>query len=464
MNRYELQLSKTTIETPNRVGLADASIMKNAGWFVSLRWFVVSVFIVSGAIGFLFESALAGIGISLPYWWLWGLATVLLAANLPLHAITGRFDENTQHSQVVRILWAQITLDLIVVTVLVYNIGTVETFAAFTYLFHIVLACIFFPHWESLLVTCVAALLYLVLVILETARLLPPSGIFLSREAAIATIPFIRIALAAFGVIIWFIVWYITSTLSQTVRTTDQQLSIANDRLILADEEKNTQMLITTHDLKAPFAGIESNIQVLKYQHWDEIPENVRGIIERIDNRAHMLRDRINAILVLGNLKSKTADEISLTTVPMQSLIAGVIDTLHEKAEAKNITLDIDIPEIEVSSDIQQLTTLFANLISNAINYSKDRGTVTLSAVESTEGVSVSIRDQGIGIREDALPEIFDEYFRTKEASRFNRQSTGLGLAIVKVIAEKLKLKVYVESEMGKGTNFVILIPHAAEP
>ena len=74
--------------------------------------------------------------------------------------------------------------------------------------------------------------------------------------------------------------------------------------------------------------------------------------------------------------------------------------------------------------------------------------------------MEVSVRDYGIGIREDALPNIFDEYYRTQEASRFNRESTGLGLAIVKVIAQRFGLSITVESEVGRGTQFIVRFPN----
>ncbi len=464
MKEYELPIQATTLlsESLAGKGLADAAIMQNASWFVTLRWFVVTVFVVFGVVGRVFRTGFEGINVSIPFWWLWALAAVLLIANIPLHLITKNFDENTTRRAVQTNLWTQITLDLMAVTVLVYNIGTVETFAAFTYLFHIVLACIFFPPRESLLVTCVAAMLYLVLVVLEATAVLPPRGILHHPGGSFIAAPIVEVALAFFGVLIWFIVWYITSTLSKTVRRRDQQLSIANDQLILADEEKNRQMLITTHDLKAPFAGIESNIQVLKYQYWDEIPESVHVIIERIDNRAHMLRDRINAILILGNLKSKLSDRLVSESVDLRRLVTDIVETLREKAESRKVSIQIDVASGTVHSDLQQLTMLFSNLIANAISYSRDGGRVTITSIRTDEETSISVKDEGIGIRDDALSAIFDEYFRTKEATKFNRQSTGLGLAIVKVIAQKMKLGIKVQSEIDKGTIFTVIIPHKA--
>jgi signal transduction histidine kinase len=84
---------------------------------------------------------------------------------------------------------------------------------------------------------------------------------------------------------------------------------------------------------------------------------------------------------------------------------------------------------------------------------------VEISAREEADEVRVLVADHGIGIREEVLPRIFDEFFRTKEGARFNRMSTGLGLAIVKEIARRYGLRIRVTSELGKGTTFEVAIP-----
>jgi signal transduction histidine kinase len=84
---------------------------------------------------------------------------------------------------------------------------------------------------------------------------------------------------------------------------------------------------------------------------------------------------------------------------------------------------------------------------------------VEISAREEKDEVRVLVTDHGIGIRDEALPHIFDEFYRTKEGARFNRMSTGLGLAIVKEIARHFGLRITVSSEQEKGTTFEVAIP-----
>ncbi len=433
-------------------------LLHNARWFTSVRWIVAGIFVVVGSGGAFIPGLMSRWGITIPSTELFILAAVLLFANVFFHLFACHFSERTPATTVKANIWIQIILDLLVVTFLVHIIGSTDTFIAFTFLFHIALACIFFPVKESFLVTSLAAALYLANLVLEITGVWSATGIFTGAPpvSEIRLPQLLMFALPA--VFVWFVVWYLVSSLSEAVRKRDQRLSEANEKLIKANQEKNKQMLVTTHDLKAPFAGIENNIQVLKYQFWDEVPSSVRKIIDRIDMRAMTLRERIKDILILGDLKSRTETPKELAPVELKALFEDVVEELREKAEGRKIDLRINIANQRVIGDREQFAMLFSNLIANAISYSREGGTVEVDSEIDSVDVRVRIRDHGIGIREDALPHIFDEYFRTNEAAKFNRLSTGLGLAIAKVIAQNFDLGVKVDSELGKGTEFEVTL------
>jgi signal transduction histidine kinase len=264
---------------------------------------------------------------------------------------------------------------------------------------------------------------------------------------------------AGSAVFIWWVVWYLVSTLSEAVRRRDLQLSDANEQLVRADREKNRQMLITVHELKVPFAGIESNIETLKVLHWARIPPAVGAILERIDMQAQLLRERISAILFLGNLKSREMSQEARSPIEVGSLIDTVLKNIEQKAQERRIQIESRVPSIVVSGNVEQLTVLFTNIVSNAVLYSTEGGLVEISVRVEEDAVRVLVADHGIGVQDEALPHIFDEFYRTKEGARFNRVSTGLGLAIVKEIARRFGLRIRVTSELGKGTTFDVAIP-----
>ncbi len=448
-------------EPSAKAELGSALLLQNARWFWLIRWSVITVFTVAGLIGWLLPGALRSMGLSLPFLYLWALAGVLIAANVVFHVVGSRFPHNPPRAAIKAFLWSEIALDLVIVTLLVHAIGSTRTFISFVYLFHITLACIFFPKRESFLVTLAAAVLYFLAVAGELAGIWPSTSVFDSDAVASPMGSWLALLVAGSAVFIWCVVWYLVSTLSEAVRRRDEQLSAANEQIQAFDREQNRRMLMTVHELKAPFAGIESHIETLKDLHWESIPAPVRPILERVDLRVQVLRERINQILLLGNLRSEEAPREPIGPVEVSPLIDSVLKELDQKARERRIAFEVRMPSLTAPGNAEQLATLFTNLISNAILYSPEGGTVEICAREETDEVSVSVRDHGIGIRDDALPHIFDEFYRTTEGARFNRASTGLGLAIVKEIARQLGLRIRVTSEQGKGTSFEVVIPTA---
>ena len=446
-----------TIGFPEQEGLGNDVLLHNARWFTKLRWIAVSAVILAGLAGRFAPALFRGIGLIPPVGWPWILAAVLIAANCLFTILAERLKDESSQSAIKATIWLQIVIDLIVLTVLVHIIGSTTTFISFAFLFHIALACIFFPPQESLLVTVLAAGLFGACVVLETSGVVRGGGMVAHAPSIPHSGRLLNLAFAGTAVFIWFIVWYLVSTLSEAVRRRDRRLHAVNERLMKADQEKTRQVLLTTHELKAPFSGIESNIQILKLQYWSEIPESVRGIVERIEHRAQTLRERIREILVLGELKSKSDAKLVLAGVSMDSVMETVRENVGEQARSRNVALDIEKPLPDILGEAGQIAILFSNLVANAIQYSREGGTVTvLARATQTNDVVIAVVDRGIGISDEALPHIFEEYYRTPEGARCNPMSTGLGLAIVKHITRTLGLKVKVTSEAGAGTTFEV--------
>ena len=445
---------------PRPEGLGSAFLLNNARWFTRVRWIVVAVFAIVGLIAKVYPEPFIKSGVVPPVLWPWFFVGLLTLMNSLFIVHTRRMNDDSSEHVVTVNVWLQIVVDLLFVTVLVHIVGSTHTVIAFAYLFHIVLACIFFPVIQSFGVTLIAACLYILCVTLEFLNILP-SVPFLAATPHVEKHG-VSAAFAMSAILIWAVVWYFVSTLSKTLRMRERQLSEANEQLIKVDQEKNREVLRTAHDLKAPFSGIESNIQVLQLQYWDEITEPVRGIINRIQLRSQALSARIRDTLTLGNLRGRSARPGALSPpVSLQSVFNAVTDDLEEQAKGRNVSIDTRIPKVEILADEKQLVILFSNLLANAVVYSREGGTVEVSAKNEGELTCVSISDEGIGISDEALPHIFDEYYRAKEGAKANKLSTGLGLAIVKRVALNLGLKISVTTEMDKGTTFTVALQNA---
>jgi len=464
MATYELAPEQKKASGPSLAGfegLGSSVLIQNALWFTHIRWVVVMGMAAFGLLNLWTPSLLTRAGLIPQGAWPWGLAGLLAAVNGLFVLQLRRLSADSPGRWITGSIWAQIVVDLLILTLLVHRAGPLDTFIGFAYLFHIVLACIFFTPRKSLSVALLSAVLFVAVVSLQATGVIPKQSIVVdavghSRQTSMV------ILWTLSALFIWFGVWYLAATIARTVRRRDRELAIANENLRQADKERTLQVLRVTHDLRAPFSGIESNIQLLRFQHWEEIPESVRHLIDRIQVRAQTLAERIRDILTLGDLRSSDRPVIP-SPVELNTVVQQAIDGLLDTATARRITVRVDVPPMHVSGEHKPLVILFANLISNAIFYSHEGGEIDVRAVATPREVCVGIQDHGIGIKDEALPRIFEEFFRTREAASFNSRSTGLGLPIVGTIARKLGLRIRVNSEEDKGTLFEVFLRPATK-
>ena len=440
------------------IGLGSAGLIRNLRWFVRLRWIIVGILAFCATVATALPGLLSDLGFVPPRIWPWAMVTGLALANICFTLCERQLGPDSTRKVAVFHMWAQIVVDLAAVTALVHFVGSTNTFIPFIYLLHIVGACIFFTPRRSFLVASLAAALYTMCVTLEHHGVWDRSTVLQSSVAQTDLHPWLPPIFAASAIVVWFGVWYLVQTLARTVVRRDLQLEKANKQLLLADEEKNKLVLRTTHDLKAPFSGIESNIQILRLQCGDELSDRAKEILSRIEGRSRSLAVRIKDILLLGRIRSEGAPLVEMETVDIAGVILEVVAELEDKAKSRGIHIEQDLLPLEILGRSRHYSILFANLISNAITYSRDDGTVTIT-MSNTKGDShISIADTGIGIAEDALPHIFDEYYRSSDGVDYNPRSTGLGLSIVQEIASKEGLEIRVNSEKDNGTEFIVTI------
>ena len=465
MSTIELDPAQIEPELQEPAGtteLGRAVLITNARWFVRIRWLIVALLALLGLTQLAVPHVTWALMITLPAYWLLALAGLLAAANLGFQVQASRLREDSPGRAIEVTLWLQIGTDLAVITLLVRLIGSTSTLIAFAYLFHISLACILFPPRRSFLVTLLAMVLYLGCVLLESLFSLPVNSILTVPDCSCEQVPYGRVLFAGSATMIWLAMWYLVSRLAEAIRLRDHRLDEANRRILKADQEQNRQVLRTTHDLKVPFSGIETSIQRLRVEHWESLSEPVQTIIERIERRSESLRKRVADILLLGELRSKSAHhDDTMGPVDLREIMEEVTELVDRQLTdlGKGVSLEVEVPDIQVYGDRKQFGVLISNLVSNAISYSREGGRVLVSAVRERNGTRLSVSDSGIGIRRDALEDIFEDYFRTKEAIEYNKMSTGLGLSIVKEISRRFGLKLSVSSEEGVGTIFEVVFP-----
>jgi signal transduction histidine kinase len=168
----------------------------------------------------------------------------------------------------------------------------------------------------------------------------------------------------------------------------------------------------------------------------------------------------LDDILILSYRKSA---EAVYHTEPVQlvDVMQKVVDDIKGQAQKKNIVINVQIPPgfPQVVADRKALNEVFSNLVSNAVKYTKEDTAVNVTAKQKGGFIEINVSDTGIGIASEDLPQIFDEFYRAPNAKSYKVEGTGLGLAIVKEIVEAQHGKLRVQSELGKGSTFTVLLP-----
>jgi len=255
-------------------------------------------------------------------------------------------------------------------------------------------------------------------------------------------------------------IWFLASRLAGDVQQRDAELAATNRRLMAATDERARHMLQTTHQLKAPFAAIHANTQVLLGGYCGRIPDEALQVIGQIAARCDMLSRQIKAMLQLANLRSNAQDPPEAATIELHDILRACLAALEPLATKRGIRFVENITPATIRGVYDHVVMMLDNVLANAVAYSCDGRQVTVSCQPKADGGAiVSVEDAGIGIPTTKLPQIFDDYYRTAEAVKHNKASTGLGLAIVRQVALAGKVGVRVESAPQQGTLFNLDFP-----
>jgi len=465
MNAYDLPITEkadVSQQNTNRrmyyTPLPLPLLVQYALWFCNFRWLFIALLTVYGILGF-FPAVFERHGLHTSTGWAFVVAFILSALNI---VYIQHLKKKELHKGILTNIWIQIVLDLIILTSVIHFAGILETYVSFAYLFHIVLACIFFPGHHSLIVMIIVCFLYVGAVTAERVFFVSSTGIYndsVLRNYYKST-PTASILNIITALCIWAVVWYLASHLSNMVREREYELVKTNIHLKEAQEAKTKHLLRITHELKAPFAAIDANVQLLLKGHCGFFTDSAVQVLDRIALRSRKLGQEIQEMLQLANLSSENKESLIWKDVDLSEVIKWCVTQIQPMAEKRMIFIDEDLEPIQVKAVEDHMKMFFINLISNAVIYSYNGGTVKVKCKKlNGTGPTVTIADQGIGIPGEKLPKIFDEYYRTDEANSHNKNSTGLGLAIVKHVAQTHKISVRVSSSPGAGTTFTVTLP-----
>jgi two-component system, OmpR family, phosphate regulon sensor histidine kinase PhoR len=218
-----------------------------------------------------------------------------------------------------------------------------------------------------------------------------------------------------------------------------------------------------SHELKTPLTSISAYVETLLKGAQEDASVR-QPFLEKIQSNAMRLSNLVSDILNLSRLESGIDDE-SRRHLDLNEVIDQCVRKHAEDAQRKGLKLTMhraDKPARALLNE-EDMTEAVDNLIVNAINYTPEGGSVDVRVQHGEQGLIVEVRDTGSGIPPDALPRIFERFYRVDKARSRHLGGTGLGLAIVKHAAIKHGGRVEAESEVGKGSTFRILLPAASQ-
>jgi len=250
--------------------------------------------------------------------------------------------------------------------------------------------------------------------------------------------------------------------------------AMAYEAIEQLDQIKSSFIRTATHELRSPVSVTRSLLRTITAGFAGELNPQQMDILERAGRRIDFLRKLVDDLLDLAEGKTKNMTHDTAEPVSLDETIQRVLTRFTVPAEEKQINLDwVNVPissrngegKSIVMADPDGLDRVFNNLISNAVKYTLPGGKVTVTLEHSGDVAKVVVADTGIGIPQEALPHLFEEFYRAPNAKEIEQEGTGLGLTIVKDIVTRFNGKINVESEQGKGTQFTVQFPlvHAPE-
>jgi len=210
-----------------------------------------------------------------------------------------------------------------------------------------------------------------------------------------------------------------------------------------------------SHELRTPLTILQSHIEALNDGIWEPTPDKL-SILGKEVNRLIKLVGELKYLADIENHHLK----LELSKINLSKLLQEVYEGFSYEFHIKDIVLQSSIEEnVIYDGDEDKLKQVFINLMANALKYTNSGGIVRLGLNTDKNNVYISIKDTGIGIDENAIPNIFERFYRSDASRNRKTGGAGIGLTIVKTIVEAHDGRISVESKIAEGSNFIVILP-----
>ncbi len=248
--------------------------------------------------------------------------------------------------------------------------------------------------------------------------------------------------------------------LNNELITLQRELAKKNAELERLNEEKNHFLGIAAHDLRNPLNAIQMYSEFLMEEVANRLDEEHLEFITIIHNSSEFMLKLVNDLLDVARIESGKL-YLELAPLDLVKLVEQNVAINRKLAAHKEIDIELVVREMSllITADKSKLEQVLNNLIGNAVKFSEPNTRVTISLASHENEAIITVTDQGPGIPQEELTHIFKPFHRTSVRPSGDERSTGLGLAIVHRIVLGHKGRIWVESELAKGTTFYVALP-----
>jgi signal transduction histidine kinase len=428
-------------------------------WLILLRW------IAAGGLLIFISAVRFVLGLDVPF-------LQLYAGNLLLAALNGVYlfqfrrleklrDSSRKALGATALANTQISLDLVLLTYLILFSGGIQSPFVFFYTFHMVIAGILLSNRSAYLQATFASVLFGLAIAAERAGVLPYDRLLGAGLPGLDSYLWSRLARYAVLIATLYTTVYLSTTIVNRLRRRDRELEDLNQRLLENDRIKSRYVMTVSHDIRGSLAAMQSSLRVVLGGYTEPLPPNAREMIERAEMRSEQLLSFVRDLLDLSRMRA--AAEMVREKLSLSELASNTLMHAQSLLSDKNLTATIEdrAGDSSLCANREAIEHVLENLLDNAIRYTPPGGKVlfTIDDEPSSGSLRLGITDTGIGIAEEDVPRIFEDFYRAGNARERESNGTGLGLSIVKHIVEAHGGRIDVESRLGRGTTFTIIVP-----
>ena len=258
----------------------------------------------------------------------------------------------------------------------------------------------------------------------------------------------------------------VSKEITQRKKTEDQlkvalkKLETANEELKRLNQLKDDFLSTVSHELKTPMISVMGYLGLILKEKVGVLTEQQRKFLEISYKNLLKLEKNIDNLLDLAEMGIQKASW-TFEPVDLAKVIEFSCTTVEPLAEEHQIRLEAHLPPgpVKIAGVEDKLNQLFDNLFTNAIKYNRQGGRICVSVEEDAEFVFTRIADTGVGISHQSLQEVFTRHFQEKTKPLGNAKGLGIGLSLVQEIVNLHQGKIHIQSELGKGTTFTVMLP-----